>query len=217
MHNPLTLSPPCDDELFERLALDLEQHGFSVQPDALPANVTASLTTQVDELTPRQFRPAVIGRGERASRNRFVRRNRIHWLEEDQVALGAWHEWTASLQAYLNRRLFLGLFSFESHLTLYQRGDFYKRHVDAFKGERNRVVSLVAYLNEGWLPDQGGELVLYPEGQAPIQVTPSFGTVVIFLSEDVPHEVRVVERTRYGVAGWFRLNATTSHRVDPPR
>lgn len=107
----------------------------------------------------------------------------------------------------MNRHLFLGLDSFESHLALYQPGNFYRRHTDAFRGERNRVVSLVAYLNEGWQPDQGGELVLYPDNLAPIKVTPEIGTVVLFLSEEIPHEVLVTQRTRFGVAGWFRVRS----------
>lgn len=46
----------------------------------------------------------------------------------------------------LNRHLLLGLFSFESHFTHYRAGDFYKQHQDAFKGQANRILSLVVYL-----------------------------------------------------------------------
>ena len=97
------------------------------------------------------------------------------------------------------------MFSFESHFSLYGPGDYYKRHKDAFKGEANRVLSLALYLNPGWTADDGGELVLYPSDadaetvEAPMRlaaglpaetkVTPLMGTLVLFLSEDFPHEV----------------------------
>jgi len=122
------------------------------------------------------------------------------------------------MQLYINRRLFLGLFSFESHFSHYAAGDFYKRHYDAFKGQANRVLSMVVYLNSDWTQEDGGELVLYTDSRdvEGITVTPSFGTVVVFLSEDFPHEVLTTHRDRYSIAGWFRINSSTNERVDPP-
>jgi SM-20-related protein len=136
-----------------------------------------------------------------------VRKNAVHWLDEEDAKIQPWFDWIEQLKQALNRHLFLGLDSFESHLALYQPGNFYRRHTDAFRGERNRVVSLVAYLNEGWQPDQGGELVLYPDSLASIKVTPEIGTVVLFMSEEIPHEVLTTQRTRHGVAGWFRVRS----------
>jgi SM-20-related protein len=111
---------------------------------------------------------------------------------------------------YLNRRLFLGLFSFESHFSHYGKGDFYKKHQDAFKGKSNRKLSLVTYLNRHWQDSNGGELVIYTKNvsQPTIRVEPKFGTVVLFLSEDFPHEVLPCSADRYSVAGWFRVNPT---------
>lgn len=59
----------------------------------------------------------------------------------------------------------LGLFSFESHFAHYAPGAFYKTHVDAFKGQANRVLSVVYYLNEAWGAKDGGEMVLYSDTQ----------------------------------------------------
>ena len=114
-------------------------------------------------------------------------------------------------------RLFLGLFNFESHFAVYRPGDFYRRHLDAFRGDSNRVLSLVTYLNSDWDPEDGGELVIYPQDEPALRVTPGFGTLVLFLSASFPHEVLAARRERYSVAGWFRLNTSTDERVDPPR
>ena len=185
-------------------------------PDGLPPDVALALTAYADRVDAEDFHAAAIGRGTEQQRNRFVRRDLIHWMDERDPALASWRSWTESLRIELNRRLFLGLFSFESHLAHYRPGDFYRKHVDAFRGEANRVVSLVCYLNEGWTEGDGGELVLYAETGTVI-VQPIHRTVVLFLSEEMPHEVRPAMRDRYSVTGWFRLNSSSPDRIDPPR
>ena len=212
LRNVLSHDPGDELDLFKRLAVDLEERGFSIQPASLPDSVSSTLARHLDEISAAKFQRAATGRGPHTMPNRFVRRDRIYWLNESDPWVDAWFSWTHRLQDYLNQNLFLGLFSFECHFARYEKGDFYKRHLDAFRGERNRIVSLVTYLNEGWLPDQGGQLLLYPEQQEAIQVTPELGTVVLFLSEEIPHEVLPALRNRLGVAGWFRVN--TSSAID---
>jgi len=73
----------------------------------------------------------------------------------------------------------------------------------------------VFYLNPNWQPQDGGQLLLYVQGET-IEVAPNFGTLVTFLSEDVPHEVLPASRTRYSIAGWYRLNQSMNGAVDPP-
>jgi SM-20-related protein len=78
---------------------------------------------------------------------------------------------------------------------------------------------VVLYLNYGWQPDDGGEMLLYREDEAEpfARVLPDMGRIAVFLSEEFPHEVRAAQRDRYSIAGWYRINATTAERVDPPR
>jgi SM-20-related protein len=111
------------------------------------------------------------------------------------------------------------LFSFESHFAHYAPGDYYKRHYDAFKGEANRILSIVTYLNPGWMQSDGGELVIYRDDQdrEGIRVVPLHGTIVVFLSALFPHEVLPAERDRYSVAGWFRVNESNLNKVNPPQ
>jgi len=117
------------------------------------------------------------------------------------------------LRLGLNRRLFMGLFDYESHFAHYPIGAFYKKHRDAFAGQSgnrqpNRVLSTVLYLNSAWQPHEGGELLIYAEdGEAIIEtVVPVYGRLVIFLSEKFPHEVLPATRERKSIAGWFRVN-----------
>lgn len=208
-----------DETLFTRIANDIEARGYSIVPAALPPELTESLYAHSQSLQSAQFSEAGIGRAEDYIRNEFVRTDEICWINGESDAGAKWLNWTNHLQQFLNRRLFLGLFSFESHFAHYRPGDYYKRHLDAFKGEANRVLSVVAYLNPGWTAADVGELMLYrnEDDTIGIKVTPLLGTVVIFLSEEFPHEVLPANRHRYSIAGWFRVNASVSQRVDPPR
>jgi len=210
---------PPEDTLFENIATGLEQQGYIVLPAVLPEFLTDGLLDYLSTLESSAFRAARIGRGTDQIRNRFVRRDRIHWIDGSHPGGAQWLAWLGRLKDYLNRRLFLGLFSLESHVSLYEPGDFYRRHLDAFKGQSNRILSLVSYLNRGWEPGQGGELVIYdPDSdQELVRVVPNYGSLVLFLSEEFPHEVLPTARDRYGVAAWFRVNTSLSDTIDPPR
>mgnify|MGYP000562863936 CR=1 FL=1 len=217
-HARLRRIPSPEDHLFEQIARGLETKGYVCLPAALPEKIADGLVDHLAQLDSLKFHEASTGRGKDQTLNQFVRRDRIHWIDESDPASRQWLAWAQRLQAYLNRRLFLGLFSFESHFSHYQSGDFYRKHFDAFKGESNRILSLVAYLNRGWEPDQGGELIIYsPEdGTELVKVTPMFATLVLFLSEEFSHEVLSTSRNRYSVAGWFRLNGSIKDNIDPP-
>lgn len=219
-----------DEGLFAKIAAQLRTRGFSVNPAAVPLDVVQPLQQHVLSMEAEKFSAAGIGRGRKHTHSSFVRTDAICWIDGSSMAGRAWLDWVQALQDYLNKQLLLGLFSFESHFSHYAPGDYYKRHKDAFKGEANRVLSLVLYLNSAWQQDDGGELVLYaPEDEklcepracgiadSGLKVTPLLGTLAIFLSEDFPHEVLPAVRDRYAIAGWYRVNTSRSDRVDPPR
>lgn len=113
----------------------------------------------------------------------------------------------------------MGLFDYEAHFAHYQPGAFYRRHLDAFRGRTNRVLTTLLYLNPDWQPGDGGELLLYPEqGEGVLErVSPRAGTLVIFLSARFPHEVLPAQADRYSIAGWFRVNNSINNQIDPPR
>lgn len=194
----------------EKITGDLANSGYSIVHDALPPHITEGLLTRILELGTRDFRPAATGRRSSRQLNPFVRRDRILWLDAAHSEETTFLDWMEKLRVALNRRLYLGLFHYEAHFAHYPPGAFYKRHLDAFIGEANRVLTTVLYLNPGWTVADGGELLLYDgRGEEILPRTlPIFGTLGVFLSEEFPHAVAVTHRDRYSVAGWFRLNAT---------
>ncbi|MFQ3206581.1 MAG: SM-20-related protein [Glaciecola sp.] len=219
LHTSALLIEQQNQILFAKVATDLIDKGYSIQPFALPIALSNNLVTQVSSMSPQAFVEAGIGRLNKHMHNDFVRRDEICWISGNSEAGAQWLDWTNKLQTYLNQHLFLGLFSFESHFAHYATGSFYKRHLDAFKGQANRVLSVVAYLNPNWQIGDGGELVLYQDelDTQGLKVIPALGTLAIFLSEEFPHEVLPAKRDRYSIAGWYRINASSADRVDPPR
>ncbi len=196
-----------NDYLFEQIATDIKTKGYSINSDALPIALGNKLVEHLSQLHENKFDQAKIGRGQQLVQSESIRSDKLSWITDESAAGSEWLHWVAQMQTFINRRLFLGLYSFESHFSHYAKGDFYKRHYDAFKGEVNRVLSVVVYLNPNWEPADGGELVLYvnENDQEGIKVSPCLGTVVVFLSEDFPHEVLTTQQDRYAIAGWFRV------------
>jgi SM-20-related protein len=102
----------------------------------------------------------------------------------------------------------LGMESIEAHYALYPTGAGYLRHRDRFRNNDSRVLSLVCYLNPDWPADAGGALRLHlPDGA--IDIAPRTGTVVMFLSDEIEHEVLPATQPRLSIAAWF-LRSTRS-------
>ena len=161
------------------------------------------------ELLTTELSSAGIGRDGNTFANADIRRDETRWLDDSSIVQKELSAEMEALRLVLNERLMLGLFDYESHFATYEPGAFYKRHTDSFKGKKNRILSTVLYLNEDWLEADGGLLKLYADNDTPEPFTtiiPTMGRFVLFLSETVPHEVTIANRTRSSIAGWFRCN-----------
>lgn len=151
--------------------------------------------------------PAGIGRAEDHELIARIRRDKTKWLDGSTPAQTAYLAFAETLRRDINARLMLGLFAFEAHYAVYEAGAFYKRHVDSFRGARNRVLSTVLYLNPDWREDDGGQLRIYgADDRVLTELRPEFGTLAVFLSEEIEHEVTVSHRERFSIAGWHRCN-----------
>ena len=201
---------PMPGEWLDALADGLSEHGWLELDlcERLPPGLLPALQNEVSILHQSEaMARAGIGRGQALVRDRSVRRDKIAWLDGFTEAQAALFGFLDELREGLNQRLFLNLKRFEAHYATYQPGDFYKRHLDSFRGRASRVVSLVLYLNDNWSLEDGGELKVFDtrdQEQAVALVRPSAGRAVLFLSEEVPHEVLPAQRTRFSIACWFR-------------
>lgn len=215
MHANIQVEP-----VFETIANELYSQGISISDHAIPVEVLQALKARLNEMGQADFNTAGIGRSQDHEKNAAIRRDKIHWLDVSNPLEKQYLDVMNELQQFVNRRLFMGLFSYESHFAHYDIGDFYKKHLDAFKGKTNRVLTTVLYLNEQWSSEMGGELVVYdPQNheQELLRVQPTFGRFVTFLSDEFPHEVLPAKHSRYSIAGWFRVNTSLNGNIDPPR
>lgn len=197
---------PSDHPLLLRIVDDLAAQGWSQQNIFLPEALTLELAAECRKRAAEgELAPAAVGRGPTQEIREGIRGDHIQWLEPgESEACDCYMGLMDSLRTSINRGLFLGLEDFESHFALYPPGAFYRRHVDRFRDDDRRTVSAVIYLNDAWLPEHGGQLRMYLNGDVEYDVTPTGGCLVVFLSGDVPHEVLPATRERLSLTGWFR-------------
>lgn len=191
---------------FNALIDDLAEHGWAIQAAALPADLTAELAAECRARQQRgALQPAGVGRAGAQAVNTGVRGDQIEWLEAAQSpACARYLALLEALRLGLNRALYLGLEDYEGHFALYPPGAFYQKHLDRFRDDDKRSVSAVFYLNDDWLPEQGGALRLYLDAGRELDVYPQAGTLLLFMSADWPHAVLPATRERLSLTGWFR-------------
>jgi SM-20-related protein len=192
------------------IAQELEQTGYIVLANALAGELLHGLQKRCEVDSSDRFHAAHVGRGTAKQKIESLRGDAISWIEANDPVDCAFLEQMETLRRELNARLFLGMFDYESHYAIYNSGYGYAKHSDVLQGKKNRILTTVLYLNEDWQPEHGGELVVYdPSGETAIlKVQPTFGTMIIFLSESFPHEVLISNTTRRSIAGWFRVSGS---------
>lgn len=214
-------APFFGDNRTAALIEDLAARGWAHAETALPEALTHALRLRLETLEAADaLKLAAIGRGDSQIRAAAIRRTQIRWLEGKDPAERAFLEGCEALRREINRTLFAGLFEFEAHFARYPAGGHYARHLDAFADRpRDRVVSLVAWLNGDWQAGDGGELDLWsgPDDTGPPVATlaPRGGDLLLMMSETIPHAVRETRVPRLGLAGWFRINPGVGGVLDP--
>ena len=198
-----------EEQLIDDIAEALAERGFIHLQHLLPQWLALKLMHEAKRLAALEFKPAGIGRNNSQQLNSQVRTDSTLWFSGNSVIQQAYLDWMEQLRMGLNRRLFMGLFDFECHFSHYSPGDFYQRHLDAFKGSSNRILSSVFYLNPHWSKNDGGELLLYADEQPlPLLIVPPrFNSCILFLSDIFPHEVLASRCDRFSIAGWYRVNS----------
>jgi len=103
----------------------------------------------------------------------------------------------------LNSTCYTGINGYEFHYAVYEEGSFYKRHRDQFQNDSNRKFSLINYLNDNWLQEDGGQLLVY-QNETTQTIEPHAQTAVFFKSDEMEHEVSKANRSRMSITGWLK-------------
>ena len=190
---------------FEKIADDLANDGISIVDDFLSKEEVLNITN-ADEFKNGllRFRKAGIGKSQEKQINETIRGDYIQWIDRTNTApqILLYLERLSQLTVFLNQSLFLSLKDSEVHMTIYPVGSFYKRHLDQFKKDDHRKLSVICYLNENWQEDEGGQLrVYFPTSTK--DFFPIAGRLVCFRSDLLEHEVLPATRERLSLTGWL--------------
>ena len=193
-----------------RLSLDpiksiadaIHAEGYAVVQAFLDADAVSALAV---ECRGADLQPTAMGHGATRVERSDLRGDRTKWLHTSDASFAqrAYFDAMNALRVDLNRELMLGLDELEAHFAMYAPGAHYARHRDRFRDDDARVLSSVLYLNQDWLESEGGALRLYLHDRH-LDIYPSAGKLVLFLSADFEHEVLPATRDRLSIAGWFR-------------
>jgi SM-20-related protein len=192
--------------MIDQIAQDIHRQGWSYQQNVVDKSRLATMAPMFEA----EFSPA--GVGSEKQRVEEIRGDWIKWLDplHPPGALEKEIEFLRDLQNEFNQRFYLGLQDFECHLAKYPPGSFYKKHVDRLAKDSSRSISFIFYLHQEWNETDGGELVLYNKDDEIIKsILPLPGSMIIFLSEDFPHEVKVCSRERRSLTGWMHTKILT--------
>jgi len=204
------MTGPLLEDIFNRLADDLSEKGFGVVDSFLSDEEVRQILAVLDDLRDDgAFKKAGIGKSGQFQVNDAQRGDLIRWIEPENEAdpTGVYLDRIRSLMQFINRTCYLGLKDFEFHYTVYPVGTFYKRHLDQFRKDDHRRLSVICYLNFEWQESDGGALRLYIDDKGKErteEVLPVAGRLVCFRSDLLEHEVMPTNRERKSLTGWLR-------------
>ena len=199
------------EDLLDHISQEIYSNSYVVVDNFVDeAFRKALLKEQTDLLNQGQFTKAAVGKGDQKQVRAEIRSDEVLWMDPSALSplQAIFWEKVAKVQQVLNRRCFLGLKSFEGHFARYPIGSFYKRHLDQFHAVPHRIVTIILYLNDSWSEADGGQLRMYfpqEDGSERVEdVLPLGGRLVVFLSEEIPHEVLPTQKERISITGWLR-------------
>ena len=190
---------------FEQIADGLAESGFAVVDNFLSTNeVESILDLDVFRAGVINFKKAGIGKSQQLQVNESIRGDYIRWIDRNAAPAPAkvYMDRLQNLCEYLNQSLYLSLKDYEVHFTIYPAGSFYKRHLDQFRKDDHRKLSVICYLNKDWQESHGGQLRMYVKDKT-LDFLPLSGRLVCFRSDEIEHEVLPSTRDRLSLTGWM--------------
>lgn len=156
------------------------------------------------------FRPARIGRGHEQQEQKNIRSDEILWLDKNDSDLLFFAEICDKIQTELAQGLMLPIQNYELHWARYPaHSGGYDEHLDQsqtkdlFHGER--LITFILYLNDSWQSEDGGQLKIRLPEQI-MSIEPQCGTMILFRSDSLWHQVIPAKKDRWSLTGWFRRN-----------
>jgi SM-20-related protein len=193
-------------KIFDQLIDSFIENKIGIATDFLSENLAYQLTQNLlHHFNHHEMKAAGTGNEQIALQNKNFRSDKIFWLDKNNnnPFEDDFFKLMDAFILYLNSTCFTSITSYEFHYTMYEKGDFYKKHLDQFKNNDSRKFSFITYLNQNWTAADGGELLIHHQ-HAQQHISPQNGKSVFFKSNELPHEVLVTNKSRMSITGWLK-------------
>ena len=194
------------EDCFETLISSYLDTKVGMVPDFISEELAENLVQRLFELKEQNLlKAAGIGNVAKLTHNAEIRSDAIYWLDRNNnnEFENQFLDQVDAFVTYLNRSCYTGITGYEFHFALFDKGSFYRKHLDQFQNNSSRQFSMITYLNQYWQPEDGGELCIYDEAKIQ-KVTPTNRKAVFFKSDELVHEVLETNKARLSVTGWLR-------------
>lgn len=194
-------------KIFDTLINSFIDNKVGIAENFLTKALSFQLTENIKSLyAGNQMQSAGTGSG-LAEQNKLFRRDIIYWLDRkhDNIYENQFLDLVEAFVKHLNETCYTGITGYEFHYALYEKGSFYKKHLDQFRYNKSRQYSLIMYLNEDWQHADGGELCIHHADSIQI-IPPSNGKSVFFKSSELEHEVLLTNKPRLSITGWLKMD-----------
>jgi SM-20-related protein len=154
-----------------------------------------------------KLQSAGIGNNNLLMHDKLIRSDKIYWLDRahNNPFELQFFDLMDAFVSHLNRTCYTGITGYEFHYALYEKGSFYKKHLDQFQSNKSRAFSMIMYLNAEWEAADGGELCIHHTDYQQI-IAPQNGKCVFFKSSELVHEVLLTQKPRLSITGWLKTN-----------
>ena len=153
------------------------------------------------------LKEAGTGNSESIAYDSTVRSDSIYWLDKkhNNAFENEFFKHIEDFIRYLNQSCYTGITGYEFHYSLYEKGDFYLKHLDQFQNNSSRKFSMISYLNSDWQTADGGELLIHQDNNNQ-KISPTQGKTVFFKSDELVHKVLLTHNTRMSITGWLKCD-----------
>lgn len=191
---------------FDLLIDSYLENNIGIDIDFLTPELSAGLQQNIAQLQKDDLMTfAGVGNEVVMDTKQKMRGDKIYWMDKSHDNIFE-QQFLFQMEGFierLNSTCYAGINDYEFHYAVYEEGSGYKRHKDQFKNDSNRKYSLINYLNNDWLEQDGGQLMIYQNNESQT-IQPQSQTAVFFKSDEMEHEVTMANRRRMSISGWLK-------------
>jgi len=195
-------------KIFNELIDSYIDNQVGIAENFLNKSLAADLKQNLTDLYSKKLLlSAKTGNDSKIVQNNLVRGDKIYWLDRkhNNIHENDFFDLMDSFISYLNMTCYTGITGYEFHYTLYEKGSFYKKHLDQFRNNESRQYSMIMYLNADWEKKDGGELCIHHADNLQ-NISPENGKSVFFKSSELVHEVLLTNKSRMSITGWLKVD-----------